>query len=372
MITELEQTALTVGQCLKQAREQQQMTAQQVALQLNLKTSLIEDLESDRFDAKLSPTFYRGYLRSYAKLLKLPEKALLEQYSKEHKGQQPAPSLTRSFSKRTAKEATDIRYIWLTWLVVVSFVVLLVMYFWQNRFDGQAVSAPLPMVEAEQTAQQQEENANAAGWTNEADNGVTASDSAVAEDTGTESGLSDTAQTTGEVAEQLAAPLPTTAPATTVSTTTEAATTVPQITAEPEVNNSPAQQSETLPQNQTEPAVVTTETPTPTATQTEQNTANLNSPAAAEVSANTTATQHDDSSLSLTFSGDCWVEITDAAGKRLAFGARSAGESLTLSGVAPVKVLLGNAASVQLSFNGQAVDLSGYAQGRVARLTLGQ
>ena len=66
------------------------------------------------------------------------------------------------------------------------------------------------------------------------------------------------------------------------------------------------------------------------------------------------------------------MDVVDATGKRLVFGSRQAGEQLNLRGVAPVKVLLGNAAAATLSFNGEAIDLSGYPTGRVARLTLGQ
>ncbi len=77
MTTELTQPSsavntLSAGQLLRQAREQQNLTLAQVAQQLNLSRSLIDDLEQDQVDAKLSSTFVRGYLRSYAKLLKIP------------------------------------------------------------------------------------------------------------------------------------------------------------------------------------------------------------------------------------------------------------------------------------------------------------
>ncbi|WP_337842976.1 RodZ domain-containing protein [Rheinheimera sp.] len=381
MTTELEQTVLTVGQCLKQAREQQQLTAQQVALQLNLKTSLIDDLEADRFDPKLSPTFYRGYLRSYAKLLKLPENALLEQYSKETKGLQQTPSLTRSFSKRTAKEATDSRYIWLTWLVVLSFIVLLVMYFWQNRLDGQPVSAPLPVVDTEQTAQQQEEQASAANWTNPEQNAVVADTTAQHAVPVLTDAVADTNQPVAEDAARqhvTAEPLNTEAERQPQQTDPVSAATVPQQNSEPQ-----ADAGTTVPQVNEEPQAPVTQLVQPAVsvpTDTDSGSANtpaaLNSPVPeqqqAQQTENTGLNSAAASSLVLSFSGDCWVEITDASGKRLAFGARSAGDSLELSGVAPVKVLLGNASAAQLSFDGQPIDLSGYAQGRVARLTLGQ
>ena len=58
--------------------------------------------------------------------------------------------------------------------------------------------------------------------------------------------------------------------------------------------------------------------------------------------------------LAVTFSGDCWTEITDAAGDRLFFGLGSAGRSIEVSGAAPLSVLFGNADNVALAVNGSA------------------
>ncbi|SKA55256.1 cytoskeleton protein RodZ [Enterovibrio nigricans] len=74
--------------------------------------------------------------------------------------------------------------------------------------------------------------------------------------------------------------------------------------------------------------------------------------------------------LVLTFEGDCWVDVRDASGKRLLTGIKSAGESVELTGKAPFKLVLGAPAAVELAYNGEKVDLSGYPSGRVARLSL--
>ena len=49
-----------------------------------------------------------------------------------------------------------------------------------------------------------------------------------------------------------------------------------------------------------------------------------------------------------------------------------AGRSVTLEGVAPVSVFLGNAAGVRLDYNGQDVDIGRYLRGMMARFTLGE
>ncbi len=162
MTTELTQPSsavntLSAGQLLRQAREQQNLTLAQVAQQLNLSRSLIDDLEQDQVDAKLSSTFVRGYLRSYAKLLKIPAQQVLDAYSSNSKGLHQVPSLTRSFSKRTAKEATENRFMWVTYFVIAVFVVLLVLGFWQSRFGGSGSGSALPMAQTDETMLASEE-----------------------------------------------------------------------------------------------------------------------------------------------------------------------------------------------------------------------
>jgi cytoskeleton protein RodZ len=59
--------------------------------------------------------------------------------------------------------------------------------------------------------------------------------------------------------------------------------------------------------------------------------------------------------LELTFSAASWVEIADASGRHLLQGLIDGGRTRTLSGSAPLLVVLGNAPAVALRFNGQPV-----------------
>lgn len=75
--------------------------------------------------------------------------------------------------------------------------------------------------------------------------------------------------------------------------------------------------------------------------------------------------------LLLTYSGDCWTEISDATGRRLYFGMGSDGRTVELSGTAPFDVLLGNANNVSLRLNGSiyvidSIDRLGRARFSVA------
>ena len=75
--------------------------------------------------------------------------------------------------------------------------------------------------------------------------------------------------------------------------------------------------------------------------------------------------------LSLSFSGDCWTEISDAQGRRLFFEMGRAGRTVELSGEAPFAVLFGNAEAVSLEVNGEAYPVSPANPGsRTARFTI--
>ena len=75
--------------------------------------------------------------------------------------------------------------------------------------------------------------------------------------------------------------------------------------------------------------------------------------------------------LSLSFSGDCWTEISDATGRRLFFEMGRAGDSVDLAGVAPFAVLFGNVDNVSVRVDGIDYPLSSSNPGsRMARLTI--
>lgn len=75
--------------------------------------------------------------------------------------------------------------------------------------------------------------------------------------------------------------------------------------------------------------------------------------------------------LDLTFSGDCWTEISDGDGRRLFFDLGKAGSTISVSGTAPLSVLLGNADNVRLQLNGVSIPIpDGDRRGQTARFTL--
>jgi cytoskeleton protein RodZ len=57
--------------------------------------------------------------------------------------------------------------------------------------------------------------------------------------------------------------------------------------------------------------------------------------------------------LLITYTGDCWTEVTDANGRRLLFDLGEDGRSVELSGVEPFNVLFGNPGNVNVRVNGE-------------------
>jgi cytoskeleton protein RodZ len=74
--------------------------------------------------------------------------------------------------------------------------------------------------------------------------------------------------------------------------------------------------------------------------------------------------------LEMRFSDNCWVDVVDAQGNRIAFGTKQAGYIMQLSGKAPFVVTLGNPSVVNINFNQQAFDMSALPAGRVAKFTI--
>jgi len=75
--------------------------------------------------------------------------------------------------------------------------------------------------------------------------------------------------------------------------------------------------------------------------------------------------------LGMTFSGDCWTEVTDANGDRLFFDLGRDGRLVTVSGEAPLRVLFGNAENVSITVDGNDyVIRESMRRGETARFTI--
>jgi len=71
---ELSPSTFSVGEQFRQAREKLGLSLEAAAKKANLRPNILEHIENNEFSHKKIPaTFMKGYVRNYAKLLKLPE-----------------------------------------------------------------------------------------------------------------------------------------------------------------------------------------------------------------------------------------------------------------------------------------------------------
>ena len=71
-----------------------------------------------------------------------------------------------------------------------------------------------------------------------------------------------------------------------------------------------------------------------------------------------------------TFSGDCWVNIYDATGERIAWGVKKSGYVMQISGQAPFSITLGKPELVQIDYNDVPVDMTAFNAGNIAKFSL--
>ncbi len=78
------------------------------------------------------------------------------------------------------------------------------------------------------------------------------------------------------------------------------------------------------------------------------------------------------SELTLYFTKESWVEVTDSKDERLLYRLGKEGMSHTVAGIAPFNVRLGFVKGVSIMFNGEPHDLSRFASRKSARFLVGE
>jgi cytoskeleton protein RodZ len=122
----------TVADQLKRAREAQQLNIYQVAEITKIKTDHIRALECGHYDAFSAPVYIRGFVRTYAKILKLDESQVVADLEAElgqtEKFREPPP-LTKK--PRGALDVLMLKLSRLNWriaagILAVAFVFVIV------------------------------------------------------------------------------------------------------------------------------------------------------------------------------------------------------------------------------------------------------
>ena len=112
------------GQMLAQARDELGISQSEIAEQLKLRLNLIVDIENDIFENTISDTYNRGYLRSYAKIVKISEADIIASYKMLSIAKIQCAEM-RSFSKTNEKKAANNLLTWATYFIFLTLIHLL-------------------------------------------------------------------------------------------------------------------------------------------------------------------------------------------------------------------------------------------------------
>ncbi|MEQ4673903.1 cytoskeleton protein RodZ [Providencia vermicola] len=298
-----EQTAVTVGQLLAQARQRMGLTQDVVAERLCLKTSTVKEIEEDIAPAGVEPTFLRGYIRLYARMVGVPEsdiKAFM-------KVEEPVPlakvSPMQSYSLGKKRKKREGWLMKLTWLIVIILIAMVGIWWWQDH-NAQKDELVSMANQSDLVLSQQDNNTTPVELPNPIDDSSITVGTAV---------LENTSET---------------------------------LTPEGAVSNSASEQAN----------VRTIPLPNaPQSTVSQDRTQNTQTEEPAPVSG---------SALVLNFTGQCWLEVRDANNKILFSGAKNNGDKLELDGTAPYRLNIGAPANVTVQFQGNTVDLSRFIKAK--------
>lgn len=352
-----EEKVILPGQLVKAARIRATLTEKQLAKKVNLKASIIQDIENNKYDPSVSPTFSRGYLKLIAKTLDIPEQDLLEGYEKLNIKHKPSDEL-QSFSRRTIREANDNRLMMISYAIGCILIALAVVWWLQQDSSVQPITTIMPTEELEQEISgdnyksvdlenlpvtSAENNKNEIATNLQSDN------------TGNEN-LANSSDSSEEVMEE-SLPNVTTEKVQNPSQEPDLAIQPAQI----EANSIATSQADSLNEDMRVNDEISEINESQLAA-----TDNL----LAEESQQQLFTEADYVDMQLTFQRDCWVKLTDATGDDIAYGIKATGYVMNVSGVPPINLTLCAPEFVEVIFDGSAIDMSQFTQARTAKFEL--
>ncbi len=295
------------GGALRSAREAQGLSIQDVASRLRLGPKQIEAIEADQFAKLPEPTIVRGFIRNYAKLLKINAEPLLDAYivivpsSTQH---ELTVKPTTNMQVTSSDKPKTSSYIWAVLAVLLALGIWL---FYQSYIQKPSPTLPSAGVE----------NLGSEGLEPLPEPALPA------------------AERLPESQPSIELTLPPAADGTTSSPTVDAPAVSAEITTPATVPPAPA------------PVVAPPVVSLPTA------------PTSAGMA-----------KLEFNATQETWVNVIDASGREIYSKTIFAGSRESIVVTPPVNVTVGNAGATSLNMNGRAIDLAPHSRNNVAHVKL--
>ncbi|MBK1649659.1 helix-turn-helix domain-containing protein [Rhabdochromatium marinum] len=342
------------GRQLQLARKNAEITIDQVASELHLSSSTITALEADHYDGLPSEVFVSGYLRAYARLLGIDPVPLLDNYRRLQ------PSSTSSHLALSSMKRPEPSNKSISGPVVAAVVVIALgaaaWFSWTSLGGSEFLAKLSSPSAAEEDATQPNVNtapqpvlprrpldvqpvvgaSEAEGALGGAESAQAPEAAAAAEDSGAPS----------ELAPEDSDETPDASPAAT-----------------PETNEGTNEGA--LPSDQEDVAIGLLASRAATADPEASPAGDADSEAPVADASNSDAAE-----ITMLFTGPCWVDVRDSTGEFKLFGEMNKGDRKVLGGRAPYSIILGNAAAVALTVDGEPFDVEAVARGNVARFDL--
>ncbi|WP_288354289.1 RodZ domain-containing protein [uncultured Marinobacter sp.] len=323
------------GQLLKRAREQKGLSVSAVADAQHLRPAIIQAIEDGHYEQIDSELFLKGYVRTYARQVDLDPDAVIATLDEEleplrqQKVQAEEANPLIDIERRRRRKRRVAKFLLL--LLAIAVIAFLALRF-IGELDGITGGTAEPTASSESDVSAQPEP----------------SEETVSVDDTVDTELAEPG--TEEEADRLSAPVD---EASIVEDNSELA----ELPEDPQVNEqvsgSPAPTVEDDSAPAAQPAVdeidesqvpVVTSEPEPAFQESAQPTAAVGS-----------------ARLEMTFSDECWVQVTDSAGNRLVGSLQRDGDRINVSGRLPIDVVVGAVDAIEsIRFDGQPIDLSGY------------
>lgn len=328
---------LTPGERLLKQRQHLGMEQSSVAAQLHLTLPAIQALETDNYAALPGMTFAKGYLRSYARFLELPEEEIMQSFYKLFPETLPSDLKPRIKTVKGEINSSEGGMRIMTWGIVIGLGALLLAW-WKDWIN-----------------------------LNEIDMSATTEDQVIATNPDLLGSPPFTFEPASEAPEGMtqnsdAAPPPIVDVTVPIPVDQEQSTPV----SESGVNSMDsipttveAQAVESLPE-ETPVEQITSPAPAPETVQ-----------PVVEDTTPPVVVNPLERHLVFVFKGSCWTEVRDINGKALIIGELRSGQQREITvEPGPMKIVLGDATVVDLSIDGKTFDLSSHTRGKVARFTL--
>jgi len=291
------------------AREAQGVSVEQVCRQLHLSRSVVEAIERGDLQRLSDPVFSRGYIRSYAKFLKLDADRCVASYNQASGNLQTAATVKAIGSVSTVPGRHRGRPLLKigSWLFVIALIAVII-WWWQTQ---QGLNAP------------ERGDLGSKPLSIETSDGKTLVLPPLKESPA--AGVIAEPETAANVTDPLA----------------KAADPVAQ-NEDATLSSQPEQNENEVSEAVVQPAENGDQTP--------------------PVSLDT---------LDIAFSDDCWISIREIGGRTLFNGVASAGQTLSFQSEARLSVVVGKVSAVsRFSYEGQTIDLASMSKDDVARLSL--